>query len=65
LSALVSRRPTVFDTNLYSKSEIKTLFQAYGIRFVMSWNKAKLNEILVSKIKTVTGFAHTTLFTVV
>ncbi len=65
LSALVSRRPTVFDTNLYSKSEIKTLFQAYGIRFVMSWNKAKLNEILVSKIKTVTGFADTTLFTVV
>ena len=44
LVALVSRRPTVFTTNLYNKSEIKTLFQAYGIRFVMSWNKTKLSE---------------------
>lgn len=43
LVALVSKRPNVFDTNLYNKAEIKVLFQAYGLRFVMSWNKAKLN----------------------
>ena len=31
LLALVSKRPTVFNTTLYSKSEIKILFQAYGM----------------------------------
>lgn len=61
----MSKRPTVFNTNLYSKAEIKILFQAYGLRFVLSWNKAKLNEILVNKIKTVAGFVDTSVVIVV
>ena len=51
LVALVTKQPGVFDSNVYTKDEIKHIYKAYGIKYVASWNKSKLNGFLVNHIK--------------
>lgn len=51
LVAMVTKRPGVFNSSVYNKDEIKHIYRAYGIKFVANWNKSKLNDRLVSHIK--------------
>lgn len=53
LLALVTKRPNIFETSTYTKQEIKFFYEGYDVRFVASWNKSKLNEILVQRIRSV------------
>lgn len=62
LVALVTKRPKIFETSTYTKQEIKTIYEAYGQRFEASWNKVKLNEIIVKHIKIAGSFAKPDVF---
>ncbi len=62
LLAMVAKRPNIFETSTYNKQEIKKIFEAYGQRYVASWNKVKLNGIIVQHIKVAGSMANPDVF---
>ena len=47
---------------LNNKEEIKTIYEAYGQRFIASWSKVKLNGIIVEHIKVAGSFVKPDVF---
>ncbi|XP_077998932.1 uncharacterized protein LOC144451879 [Glandiceps talaboti] len=52
--AKVTENPKYFTSRLYTKDEIKSLFGLYDLRYMQSYTKNRLNDLLVNKIKNCT-----------
>ena len=51
LVSMITKHPIIFNSTVYNKEEIKHIFAAYGLKYCASWNKSKLNDILVNHLK--------------
>ncbi|XP_070556108.1 uncharacterized protein [Ptychodera flava] len=51
IAAKIAENPKYFASRLYTKDEIKIIFGLYDVRYIQRFNKDKLNDILVHKIK--------------
>lgn len=56
LQAMIVKQPAIFQSRVYTKEELKTLLNLYGVLFSSSSDKEKLGTLLTKRIKEQSSF---------